>query len=280
VQRVPRLPTTRALQERLIAMDVGQTTVALEAADDSAAGDVARRGRRAVPWMRARFLHRLFGRSRMFRALSLGAACRFELALLGGHKNAATVRLIRAIRGERESLMSANEAFLVHSLAASQGRLDGVMAEVGVYQGCSARLISLASRGRALHLFDTFNGLPEPRPAEQGLLQAGQYRGSLRAVRAYLADQRNIMLHPGEFPATTLGSEDLRFSFVHLDVDLEASTLACLEFFYPRMVPGGIILTHDYSWLAGVRAACDRFLAHRPEMMIEMPTSQAMLVKL
>jgi len=268
------------LQERFIAMDVGQTTATLAPAADVATGTVARQGRGAAPWMRARFLHRLFGRSRLFRALSLGTACRVELALLGGHKNAATVRLIRTIRAERESLMSANEAFLVHSLAASQGRLDGVMAEVGVYQGCSAKLISLASRGRPLHLFDTFNGLPDPRPAEQALLRTGQYRGSLRAVRAYLAGQRNITLHPGEFPATTVGSEDLRFSFVHLDVDLEASTRACLEFFYPRMVPGGIILTHDYSCLAGVRAACDGFLAHRAEMMIEMPTSQAMLVKL
>jgi hypothetical protein len=230
--------------------------------------------------MRARLLHRLFGTSRIFRVLSLGVACRFELALLGGHKHAATVRLIRAIRQERESLISANEAFLVHSLAASQSRLDGVMAEVGVYQGCSAKLISLASRGTPLHLFDTFDGLPEPRPAEQVLLRKGQYRGSLRAVSAYLAGEQNIVLHPGEFPATTLGGEDLRFSFVHLDVDLEASMLACLDFFYPRMVPGGIILTHDYSWLAGVRAACDRFLTNRPEMMIEMPTSQAMLVKL
>jgi predicted O-methyltransferase YrrM len=261
-------------------MDVGQTTAALEPAYNFAAGDVAGQDRRSVPWMRARFLHRLFGRSRIFRALSLGMACRLELALLGGHKCAATVRLIREIREERESLISSNEAFLLHSLAASQSKLDGVMAEVGVYQGCSAKLISLASRGIPLHLFDTFDGLPEPRPAEQALLQKGQYCGSLHAVRVYLAGQHNIVLHPGEFPATTLGSEDLRFSFVHLDVDLEASTLACLDFFYPRMVPGGIIVTHDYSWLAGVRAACDKFLANRPEMMIEMPTSQAILVKL
>ncbi len=104
----------------------------------------------------------------------------------------------------------------------------------------------------------------------------------LPRTRPYLAGQRNSILHPGELPATTLGSEDLRFSLVHLDVDLEASTLASLEFFYPRIVPGGTILTHDYSWVAGVRAACDRFLAHRPEteMIIKMLTSQAMLVKL
>jgi hypothetical protein len=187
-------------------MDVGQKTAALQSTYNFVAGelgDAAGQDRSSVPWMRARFLHRLFGRSRIFRALSLGVACRLELALLGGNKCAATVRLIRAIRQERESLISANEAFLLHSLAASQSKLDGVMAEVGVYQGCSAKLISLASRGRPLHLFDTFGGLPEPRLAEQALFQKGQYRGSLRAVSAYLACQPNIMIHRGEFPATT-----------------------------------------------------------------------------
>ena len=74
--------------------------------------------------------------------------------------------------------------------------------------------------------------------------------------------------------------QDQRFSFVHLDVDLKSSTLACLEFFYPRMVPGGVILTHDYSYLDGVRAAFGEFLAGRREQPIELPSSQAMLVKL
>jgi hypothetical protein len=102
----------------------------------------------------------------------------------------------------------------------------------------------------------------------------------LGAVQKTLSEHRNITLHPGRFPATATACGHLRFSFVHLDVDLEESTRACLEFFYPRMAPGGIILTHDYSLLEGVKAACDRFLAQRPEMMIELPTSQAMLVKL
>jgi O-methyltransferase len=54
----------------------------------------------------------------------------------------------------------------------------------------------------------------------------------------------------------------------------------CLEYFYPRMVPGGIILTHDYSYLEGVKAAFGEFLSARAERVIELPTSQAMIVKL
>ena len=45
------------------------------------------------------------------------------------------------------------------------------------------------------------------------------------------------------------------------------------------MVPGGIIITHDYSIIPGVASACRQFLQDKPETMIELPTTQAMLVK-
>jgi O-methyltransferase len=58
------------------------------------------------------------------------------------------------------------------------------------------------------------------------------------------------------------------------------STLACLEFFYPRMIPGGIMLSHDYSILAGVRQAFTEFLTDKPEPVIELPSTQCMVIKL
>jgi len=67
---------------------------------------------------------------------------------------------------------------------------------------------------------------------------------------------------------------------VHFDVDLYESTLACLRFFYPRMLPGGVMLSHDYSILAGVRKAVDEFLDGKPEKPIELPSTQCMIVKL
>ncbi len=205
-----------------------------------------------------------------------------ELSMLGGHKEREVVERLRRARRTRESLLSGNEAFMVYSMARAQSALAGEMAEVGVYQGCSARLISEASGGRSLHLFDTFNGLPDPDSEEQGHLRCNQYRSSLDSVREYLADRPDITLHPGFFPATATGMEDRRFCFVHLDVDLKSSTRACLDFFYPRLVPGGMIMTHDYSYLDGVREAFGEFTAGLPGgrgQLIELPTSQAILVR-
>ena len=98
-------------------------------------------------------------------------------------------------------------------------------------------------------------------------------------MQSFLAGRPDVSFYKGLFPGTAGPVRDRRFSFVHLDVDLKSSTLACLEFFYPRMLPGGVILSHDYSYLDGVRAAFGEFLSGRPERPIELATSQAMLVK-
>ena len=187
---------------------------------------------------------------------------------------------IRAARVGRESLQSGNEAFMVYSLAKSQSGLGGAMAEVGVYQGVSAKLISMASGSAPLHLFDTFAGLPAPKREDGGMLHEGRYAASLESVQAFLADCANVHFHPGLFPGTSGPCGGLSFSFVHLDVDLWAGTQDCLAFFYPRMLPGGVILAHDYSYLDGVRDAFDKFCVGRPEKPVELATSQAMLVKL
>jgi len=103
-------------------------------------------------------------------------------------------------------------------------------------------------------------------------------RGRLTAATSLLRAYSGVHLHPGEFPASAIGMEDVQFGFVHLDADLYASTLASLEFFYPRMAPGGIILTHDYSTLPGVAQAFADFLVAKPSTVIELPTTQAMIV--
>ena len=230
-------------------------------------------------WMKNRYLHRLYGENRAFRKSVMNITAWMDFAMLGGHKDSATIERLRTARKERESLLSGNEAFMVHSVARAQSCLPGDMAEVGVYQGCSARLISEASNGRTLHLFDTFEGLPCPESRETGHLREKQYNSPLDRVKAYLADRPNVHFHPGFFPATAAGMENARFSFVHLDVDLKSSTRACLDFFYPRLVPGGAIMTHDYSYLDGVREAFAEFTGGHAMQLIELPTSQAILIR-
>jgi hypothetical protein len=224
-------------------------------------------------------LQKWFGGGLLER-LFLNVISRVQIFLLRLHKEPEAVRLVRQVRRERRSLQTAYEAYTVYSFGKAYNRLPGVMAEVGVFQGASAKLLCEAKGGVELHLFDTFGGLPQSSSADRGVHHEKQYLCSLESVEAYLKGYENVYFHPGLFPESARLLEEKRFSFVHLDVDLYESTLAGLEYFYPRLLPGGVILSHDYSLLAGVRKAFTDFLQNKPEQPVQLPSTQCMLIKL
>lgn len=230
-----------------------------------------------MPWLRNEKLQRMGGG--LGERMSVGVIAKVQLFALGAHKDKAIVDLIRQVRKKRKVLITAYEAFILFSLARAQSRYDAEMAEVGVFQGGSTRMICEGKGDRTLHLFDTFEGLPESHEIDKRT-DRQDYACSLDSVKEYLKDQPNLVFHKGLFPDTGVDVEGSRFSFVNLDMDLYEGTLAGLRFFYPRLVPGGILISHDYSILPGVRAAFEEFLADKPEPAIEMPSSQCMIVKL
>lgn len=203
-----------------------------------------------------------------------------QMVMLGRHKPPEVLQLLKQVRRERVSLLTGFESHVIYSLAQAQAHLPGDFAEVGVYQGASAKLLCTAKGDKPLHLFDTFTGLPKAT-AEDGPVHAEhQYACSLESVQEYLKPFKNVSFHKGIFPNSAVGLEERQYCLVHLDVDLYQSTLGCLNYFYPRMIPGGVILSHDYSLLAGVKTAFEEFLKDKPERVFELPTTQCMLIKL
>ena len=167
--------------------------------------------------------------------------------------------------------------------------VPGDMVELGVYQGTTAKLLHHYMPDRELHLFDTFEGFTDRSVAsEHGntsvRVSADHFADtSLRAVQqAICAQNGNVYFHPGFFPDTI--PEDFkgrRFAFVHLDADLYEPTVLGLEYFYPRMSAGGMIVVHDYNAWIGARKAVDDFLADKPEIPIPMPdkSGSALIVR-
>ena len=202
-----------------------------------------------------------------------------QMFLLGKHKDPRTVRLVRQVRRQRACLLTAYECFTVHSFAQAYSRMPGDFAEVGCFQGASTRLICEAKGNKTLHVFDTFEGLPKSSAPDRGIHDEHQYACSLESVRSYLKDFPNVHYYKGRFPETAGPVDRQTFSFVHSDVDLYESTLACLRFFYPRLTPGGVFLSHDYSVLNGVKTAFQEFLADKPEAPIELPSTQCLIIR-
>jgi len=168
--------------------------------------------------------------------------------------------------------------FVLWSMAEATADLAGDTAECGVFDGGSSFLICLSRQqvrtwSGEHHLFDSFDGLSIPEqvdvPDDE---RAFRWRHHDLAVDEAVA-LRNlnrfgfVRSHRGWIPDRFDEVADRRFSLVHVDVDLYQPTLASLEFFYPRLVPGGVLLCDDYGFTAcpGARRAFDEYMTDKPE---------------
>ncbi|MHB1794608.1 MAG: TylF/MycF/NovP-related O-methyltransferase [Acidobacteriaceae bacterium] len=164
----------------------------------------------------------------------------------------------------------------IFQAVAACNKVDGDMAEAGVFQGGTALLMLAASPHNRLHLFDTFAGLPHA----EGKFEAREWAASIDSVkRNLILYKERLVFHPGLFPASAAGLEGLMFSCVHLDLDLYDSTLAALQWFWPRLLPGGVLVSHDYPLSDGVVRAFQEFFDGRPEPFIPLSGNQCLAVK-
>ena len=145
--------------------------------------------------------------------------------------------------------------------------IPGNVAEGGVFMGEFAKKINLSFPDRKLYLFDTFEGFDKRDLDLENAhafsdMNEGHHKSSEEKVKGVLPHPENVIIRKGYFPETAAGIDD-QFCFVNLDFDLYAPILAGLEFFYPKMVKGGVILVHDFflAEYAGVKAAVDEFCA-------------------
>ena len=163
--------------------------------------------------------------------------------------------------------------------------LTGAVADCGVYKAGSTIGMALFMREhgirKQIYAFDSFEGfaresvtkdLDMGRVNEKGGNKMGYSDVSLEQVEAKIRGFRidNITLLAGYFNQSFKAlSPDIRFSFVHLDVNLYESYREGLEFFYPRLDSSGIILLDEYNdppW-PGCNKAADEFLAGKPEKL-------------
>jgi O-methyltransferase len=165
-------------------------------------------------------------------------------------------------------------------------RVPGVFVELGVYKGDSARVIHHLDPARPLHLFDTFSGFTgQDLQMETG--EAATYTPdnfadtSVEMVLKKIGGNDNIIIHQGYFPASA-GDFHGRVALVNMDADLYNPTKAGLEFFYPLLSPGGVILVHDYNYRwPGILKAVDDFIRTIPENMVILPdiSGTAMIIR-
>jgi len=137
-------------------------------------------------------------------------------------------------------------------------KIDGCLAELGVFHGDFAKLINAEFPKRDLYLFDTFEGFDESQ--KQYDLEKGYMtfvtkenshvnwfkEASVKIVLDKMIAPDKCIIKKGLFPQT-IPDKEIRYALVSIDCDLYIPVLEGLKYFYPRLEPGGYIMLHDYN---------------------------------
>jgi hypothetical protein len=168
--------------------------------------------------------------------------------------------------------------------------IPGALVECGVYMGGNIEVMirTLNRHGvkdRDIYLYDTFEGMPEPEPADDEGLPGNPCAATWREhrnpavgsagsnwMRAGL-DIVKARLEPLSYPAERLhfvkgmveetipGTMPERIALLRLDTDFYSSTRHELVHLYPRLSRGGILINDDYGAMPGSRKATDEYIA-------------------
>jgi len=209
---------------------------------------------------------------------------RFARALLSGLPIWAEDEPFTDIMSRVEfSLAPWPRCYQLYKLALNAKNIDGDIAEIGVYKGGTARILTevIEGTGKNIYLFDTFEGMPET-DADKDLHKKGDFADvTIDGVNKQLEGLDGYTLVPGYFPDTADIIENKTFCMVHIDVDIYQSVIDCCEYFYNKVNTGGVIVFDDYGskTCPGAKLAVDEFFATKKEVPVYTPTGQAFVIK-
>ena len=159
--------------------------------------------------------------------------------------------------------------------------VPGARAECGAYRGATALLLCHAWRsrraefdGERFYLIDSFSGTPES--SEHDFIPVRDENGATRMesffpphksdvtadmVRRHMRAFPRARIEQGWIPHVLEALPENTWAFAHVDVTLYEPTLAALEYFYPRLSPGGVLICEDSVFCHGVQKAADQYSA-------------------
>ena len=193
-----------------------------------------------------------------------------------------------ALRYAQKIAYSSKEVLqFTYDMAVKYKDKPGVYVECGVAAGAQIIAMAAGAPNKTIYAFDSFEGIPLPSnkdnqmpgirmlseseqkalpdPGKQVLVSSGATVVSLRDFQMHLwsslVQKDNIIIEPGWFENTMpeYSKEINEISILRLDGDLYNSTLVCLEYLYPKVIKGGIVIIDDWA-LPGCQQAVTDYL--------------------
>lgn len=154
------------------------------------------------------------------------------------------------------SLVNRYQAWELWSLVEQVHKVPGDLLEVGVWRGSTsilmgAKLKALANEKR-LYACDTFEGVVKAGHPFDNHYKGGEHHNtSLELVNKNISmyGLNNVLLLKGVFPDDTSHLIDnKKFCLCHIDVDAYVSAKAVLDWVWPKLSVGGMIVFNDYGF--------------------------------
>jgi O-methyltransferase len=166
--------------------------------------------------------------------------------------------------------------------------VPGALIEVGVWRGGTGLLIAQRAADLGIddpvYLCDTFAGVVKSSSVDTYYTD-GKHddtnEGHVRQVLA-AAGLTNAELLVGSFPDDSSASvEDTTFRLAHIDVDVYESAASVLEWVWPRLARGGVVVFDDYGFAScpGVTRLVDEQRAVEGRLVIQNLNGHGVLVK-
>ena len=166
--------------------------------------------------------------------------------------------------------------------------LEGDVLEVGTWRGGTGALLGrrAADLGLAAEVFlcDTFTGVVKTG-AEDRNYRGGEHADTaLPVVQALVArlDLGNVRILQGIFPDDTAAAvADRRFRLCHIDVDAYRSAKDVLDWVWPRLVAGGVVVFDDFGFAstAGIAQLVEEEQARADRLCVQNLNGHAVFVK-
>lgn len=174
--------------------------------------------------------------------------------------------------------------------ASHAAKLPGDFVECGVNSGiCSLSIcdyIGFNETGKFFWLFDTYDGIPEAQMAEKddpNLKRAHNhmYRDMYATAAANFAPYGRAKLIRGSVPETLTTVAIDRVAYLSIDMNIAYPERAAIEFFWPKLSPGAVVVLDDYGWLGfeAQKETMDEFARKVGVEIMTLPTGQGVILK-
>jgi len=167
-------------------------------------------------------------------------------------------------------------------------QLDGDFVECGVNKGGLSRAIveyvDFNKSGKKFFLFDTFDGFDSSLlldSEKDKYLKVAHYEKTYEHVKQVFQDFPLVKIIKGPVPHTLKDVEIDKVAYLSIDMNCVLPEQAALDFFWPKLVKGGVIVLDDFAYegFEEQNIAHSKWAKEKGIEILYLPTGQGIIIK-